>query len=309
MTDTLKIPKIFHFIKPDTSHFTLVHYLSIMSAYNLNSPDKIYVYCKGKQYNDIFWGILNDIVEYEFIEDTDNFNPDVIIMQKLIERGGVYIDINTVSLKPITIFLNNNIVCSEGSRCNILMTEPYNSIIVKWLKKISDNIKHKTDYNKLNILKDVICNDDSKNIKCESNLSTLYNFKDTDYTELLRYYTINFGNDGKKLTMRYLNTHSNAITILLGNYIKVIYDNIKELEIFIERCYSYGWHELLSRYSEMHIELSKRFGRELDIMYPYYKLLSTHELNDITGNHEIYDFIVASYTNISEDYPIDPFKL
>lgn len=350
MDNRLKIPNIFHFINIGPRHFNLMHFLSIISAYELNRPDKIYVYCTQKQYNEIFWDILDGIVTFEFIDDMPEYKgvklnsyqykADVIRMEKLIERGGVYMDLDILSLKPVTSFFNKNIVVggeshgnnagnsldSVGSVANgVLISEPNNPFLKEWLERIPHNIIGKPwAYHAVNLPKNILAEGNHK-IHLEPTDSFFpfcfrkhYIFKDDmkdHITNLTNSYTIHLWETIwhdeyiSKLSVKYFNEHDNILTWMFGKYLKFIYDHRERLDELIERAKSYQWNKLLSKYSEMYIELCKRYGDNINIKYPYYKLISTYELKDFAGNNEAYNFIKESYKNIPPEYQLDNFKL
>lgn len=350
MDNRLQIPKIFHFINIGPRHFNLMHFISIISAYELNRPDKIYVYITQEQYNDFFWNILKDIVTFEFVDNMDEYKgaplksyqykADVIRMQKLIERGGVYMDLDILSLKPVTSLLNNHIVVggeskgedegnsldSVGSVANgVLISEPNNPFLKDWLEEIPNNIIGKPwAYHAVNLPKELLKKGDY-DIHLEPTKSFFpfcfryhYIFRDNmkhKITELMDSYTIHLWETIwhkdyiSKLSVKYFNENDNIFTWLFGKYMKVLYDNLDNLDELIERAHLYNWNKLLSQYSEMYIELCKRYGDKINIKYPYYKLIATHNLNDITGNKDIYNFINTTYTDIPVEYDINKFKL
>ena len=162
----MTIPNIIHFINIGPREFNLLHFISIYSAYKLNKPDKIYVYCDHKQENNIYYEILKNIVEYEYVQAPTEINgiqlnsyqykADIIRMNKLIERGGIYMDLDVISLKPLTKFLNYSMVLGselslkDPNSTNIndfssitnavILTEPDNEFMKEWLRQIPDNI-------------------------------------------------------------------------------------------------------------------------------------------------------------------------
>lgn len=151
------IPNIIHFIfglvddfgkKP----FSIIHYLAIKSADEINKPDNIYLY-----YNFLPTGYWWDrVINEDLIElvSIDNFSDifgnklrhyahkaDVLRLMILIEYGGIYLDIDTICLKPLNPFLSNN--CSMGEEecngvkyglCNAVIIAEKNSLFLKyWL--------------------------------------------------------------------------------------------------------------------------------------------------------------------------------
>lgn len=164
------IPNIYHFINIGPREFNLMHFLSIYSAYKLNNPDKIYIYIDRLQENNIFFNILKPIVTYELITPPENYKhiqlttyqykADIIRMTKLIERGGIYQDLDILSLKSLSNLLDNKLVLgSELSDENyenstdltkfksitnaIIMCEPNNQFMIDWYDEMSNHMTDK----------------------------------------------------------------------------------------------------------------------------------------------------------------------
>lgn len=164
------IPNIFHFINIGPREFNMMHFMSVYSAYILNKPKKIYVYVDHEQKDNVYWELLKsvDVLEYEFVTVSDSYEghlltsyqykADIIRMQKLIERGGIYMDLDVLSLKPLTKFLEHKIVLgSEMSDDRsstdvnqfksitnaVLMTESNNDFMKFWYRNVGDNLVDK----------------------------------------------------------------------------------------------------------------------------------------------------------------------
>ena len=149
-----KIPNIIHFIyglKPQNEEFELYKYISIKSAYDVNKPEKIYFYYKYEPYG-YWWEKIKSLLTLEYLEPPQQiFNnvvshyahqTDIIRLEKLIERGGIYLDIDTICLKPMTDLLCNDLVMgkqinSDNTQiyglCNaVLLSVPNSFFLKKW---------------------------------------------------------------------------------------------------------------------------------------------------------------------------------
>jgi hypothetical protein len=144
------IPNIIHFVLISETEFKedflYIYYLSILSAKLVNNPDKIYFY-----YNYIpkgeYWDLIKDFLTLEQIQLPSHIGKkqlikmahkaDIIRMNKLLERGGIYFDIDTISYRPYKHLLENSCVLGtqdHGEICNaILMTEPNHSFFKQWM--------------------------------------------------------------------------------------------------------------------------------------------------------------------------------
>ncbi len=149
-----KIPNIIHFIfglKPQNEEFLFIYYLSILSSYIVNNPSKIYFYYHYEPYG-MWWDRLKEkipIITFEKVElpthignkELKHFahKADWIRMNKLYERGGIYMDIDTISVKPYKELLKYNTVLGyeiqrDNLICNAIMLTSQKSPFFKlWL--------------------------------------------------------------------------------------------------------------------------------------------------------------------------------
>ena len=141
------IPNIFHFcygLSPDFGGkpFSLVHYLAVKSAYEINKPEEIFFYYSFEPEGE-WWSSTKELVTLrKTIAPEEIFgNPlvhvahkaDIIRLQALIESGGIYMDLDTISKKPFTNLLNNKFVIGKQGKwrnmglCNAVMMSEKNS--------------------------------------------------------------------------------------------------------------------------------------------------------------------------------------
>jgi hypothetical protein len=139
------IPNQFHFIfglKEQTEPFHLAYYLCLESCRVTNQPEKIYFYYNFEPYGR-YWELIKDKVELvkvnldKFISEfnysdktirqyTYAHHSDFIRLEKLIEHGGVYADIDTLFvdripedlfMKKFVLGREDDIICqSTGER-------------------------------------------------------------------------------------------------------------------------------------------------------------------------------------------------
>lgn len=115
------IPNKFHFIfglKNDFGGkpFKLVHYLAIKSAIEVNKPEEVNIYLKYEP-SGYYWDKIKPFLNIHFIEPpTEIFgNPllhvahqcGVMRIDILNKNGGIYLDCDTICVKPFTPLLNN----------------------------------------------------------------------------------------------------------------------------------------------------------------------------------------------------------
>ena len=162
-----RIPNVFHFVfglKPQTDPFHLAFYLCIESCWQVNRPDEIRFYYHYEPYGR-YWELARRRVSPIRVPLTtwvDGFRyadagleryryahrSDVVRLERLIERGGIYADIDTIFVnpfpaalreKPFVLGRESDIVTSDSdgpqpSLCNaVIMAEPGAEFGVRWL--------------------------------------------------------------------------------------------------------------------------------------------------------------------------------
>lgn len=154
--DYQNIPNIFHFVFGLSEDFggkawSMCHYLSVKSAIELNKPDKAYFYYKHKPTGK-WWDLIEDQLDLVQIEPpTEIFgNPllhvahqtGVIRLQVLLEEGGIYMDVDTISKKPFTKLLKHKCVLGiqgtpegniEGLCDGVILAEKNSEFLQHWL--------------------------------------------------------------------------------------------------------------------------------------------------------------------------------
>jgi len=168
-----RIPKQFHFVfglKKQTEPFHLVHYLCIESCRVVNRPEKIYFYyCyepRGR-----YWELIREKIEPVRV-GLDDFisafsysdkrveqyqyahHSDFIRLEKLLEHGGVYADMDTLFVaeipeglyeQPFVLGREDDIICQttgcrRRSLCNaFIISEKEAAFGEKWLEKMRES--------------------------------------------------------------------------------------------------------------------------------------------------------------------------
>ena len=121
------IPNIIHFVfglEADFGNrpFMPFHYIAIKSAFEVNKPDKIYFVCAYEPKSEWF-DKCKPFIEIVKIESPHQIfgNPlyhyahksDVIRLERLIEYGGIYLDLDTICVKPLKKFLEYDCVMGK----------------------------------------------------------------------------------------------------------------------------------------------------------------------------------------------------
>jgi hypothetical protein len=150
MEDDCKIPNIIHFVfglREQTQEFCFVFYMAIKSALVVNRPEQILFHYHYEPYG-YWWDLIKkeivfiqiplfnkigtaELVKYVHIADLSR-----LIVLKLF--GGTYLDIDTISVKPLHSLRNNNVVMAKEYNyglCNaVIMSEQNSAFIDKWLQ-------------------------------------------------------------------------------------------------------------------------------------------------------------------------------
>jgi len=165
-----RTPNIIHFVfalKEQTEPFSFIHYLSVYSAYLVNKPLSIYLHhhhtIYGKWWDrlciDVSILIINKIEIPTHIGNKKIIHTahiaDKARMDILLEKGGVYMDIDTISCRPYAHLLENHTtLCKQymlrykhtdygvfstpyiGGICNaIMLTKPNSSFFKLWMSR------------------------------------------------------------------------------------------------------------------------------------------------------------------------------
>tara|TARA_Y100000385_G_C12996931_1_gene595336 strand:+ start:312 stop:1067 length:756 start_codon:yes stop_codon:yes gene_type:complete len=159
MNSSEKIPNILHFIldvEKNVYPFLFSYYLSIYSAYLLNKPKKIYIW-----YNHLPLGSwwdetlkLKNIELKKYDVPTNFYNKkivepehkkDFIKLNILYNYGGVYMDLESVSLKSYRdILLNNTVMIQKSDKelySGFIATKPKSDFLKLWLKEYKEKFK------------------------------------------------------------------------------------------------------------------------------------------------------------------------
>ena len=121
------IPNILHFVfgmAPDFGGkpFSLVHYLSVKSAVELNRPVAAYFHYQFEPHGE-WWQKANSLITLNKVTAPESFmgrplyhvahKADVVRLQALKETGGIYLDLDTINVRPLTSLLNHSFVIGQ----------------------------------------------------------------------------------------------------------------------------------------------------------------------------------------------------
>ena len=114
------IPNIIHFcfgMKPTPDRFTYIHYIAVMSAIHHNKPSTVYMHCVHEPFGD-WWVLVKSLVTVNYVEPVNSIfgkdvlnyahKSDVVRLKELYRTGGIYLDLDTITLKPFSDLLSDN---------------------------------------------------------------------------------------------------------------------------------------------------------------------------------------------------------
>lgn len=150
------IPDIFHFCyglsedfggKP----FSLVHYLAVKSAKEINNPEEIFFYFSFEPEGE-WWERTKEIVTTKKVDPPDEIfgnklyhvahKADILRLNVLKENGGIYMDLDTICCRPFSGLLDNKFVIGRQGKwrkmglCNaVMMSEKNSEFISIWMEE------------------------------------------------------------------------------------------------------------------------------------------------------------------------------
>lgn len=157
--DTNPIPKIIHLLFFGETNFENYHYECIKSMVN-NMPNyEIILYNKVEPSNNKYWDEIKKYIKVEKIEvpeDYDNYHlgyfqykADVVRLNVLYERGGIYLDIDLLIIKNFENIINSGYdvyLSEEGEKGGGLINafiaaKPKNEFIKLWLESFKCGLR------------------------------------------------------------------------------------------------------------------------------------------------------------------------
>lgn len=162
MSNSDSIPNVIHFtfgLDKQTEDFLFVYYLAVYSAYVVNKPEKIYFYYHFGPVGE-WWERLKEIPGLELVKVPlpeyigrheivkTAHRADKLRMDVLLEYGGVYMDIDTISVRPYKDLLQHETVLGlqetyDGAGwtgiCNaVMLTRPQSQFFIEWMDLYED---------------------------------------------------------------------------------------------------------------------------------------------------------------------------
>lgn len=155
-----RIPNLVHFVygmKEQTEPFCFVAYVAILSAFLVNEPEMIFLHYHHLSYGPWFDAVQRDVPILRLVHVVElpawfgakpilktAHRADAVRMEVLRRQGGVYIDMDTISVRPYHHLRGEEMVMgveSERSNqlCNaIMMSAPSGRFLRKWEERYEE---------------------------------------------------------------------------------------------------------------------------------------------------------------------------
>jgi len=324
-----------------------------MSAHAVHKPDNIYIYNEKEPENNYLWESIRKYVtivhmtaptEFQGIKLTSfQYKADITRMEKLIELGGIYMDIDIISLKPFGNLLTNYdcVVGAEscddsdttdinkfGSITNaVLLSKANHPYIKKWYNEIATNIEGKVwAYHAVCLPLKLLKEENYESVHvvpkksfmpfCFRDSYVFNNYDKNRVTELDESHTIHLW---ETIWMRdilsyidvgYFNTNDNIFVDICRSYLTRLNENISVLENIIKSCYDNHKLDILKYWANMYCDICESFDTKPNFSTCQYYLYTTLISSDKISNNRIHAFIVQNFDD-SERKVIDlkSFKL
>lgn len=143
------IPNIFHFVFGMAADFggrpfSLSHYLAIRSAVDVNQPTAVYFHYEFEPSGE-WWEKAKPLLTLHKIKAPDSFmgqplyhvahKADVVRLQALKEHGGIYLDLDTICVKPLHKLFGHSFIIGQE------LKPAY--VCKNWRQKIKHAIRQK----------------------------------------------------------------------------------------------------------------------------------------------------------------------
>ncbi|MEM7021061.1 MAG: beta-1,6-N-acetylglucosaminyltransferase [Pseudomonadota bacterium] len=152
------IPNLLHFIYLGGLPFSFVHWMAIQSAVVLNRPERVYLHCSGEP-SGPYWQRIRPVVTLVPTKPVTRVfgrrlnkithQADVLRLRILLEYGGIYLDLDTISVQPLSHLLEHP--CVLGAELDpdgqdgrltlgnaVILAEKESAFIREWYRHYAD---------------------------------------------------------------------------------------------------------------------------------------------------------------------------
>ena len=113
------VPNIIHFIYVGGRPFSFIHFLAVYTAYKVNKPEQIYFH-HTEEPSGKWWDMARPLLKLNRVAPVNEIfgNPviypahkaDIIRLEMLRQFGGIYLDLDIISINPFKPLLKYNFV-------------------------------------------------------------------------------------------------------------------------------------------------------------------------------------------------------
>jgi hypothetical protein len=331
----MPIPKDIHQIYFGFTDFYFIHFLSVASAGEVIKPDNYFMYNEKEPENDFLWEcakkyftVVHEPAPASFRGvplDSYQYKADITRMEKLIQKGGMYMDIDVLTLKPFDhLFEKDCVVGAEnGSQTSlelkdmssitnaVIMCEQGSKYITDWYEKISDNIFGKPwAYHAVCLPKVLLEQGEYNDVHIEPRNSfmpfcfrTPYVFNSWEKNQLSKLdnsYTIHLWEtiwwDGylSKIDVEYFTNNDTIFVDLFDKYLDILRDNIELCKQLIDNNYKNKQFKTLLKNGKIYFDLCKKYNldTEFDPINQYISALN--KSNQSNTAKKVYEYILQT---------------
>jgi hypothetical protein len=145
------IPNVIHFIDVGGREFSFTHYLVVMSAYKVNTPENICYHCgiepQGKWWETVkkYVTVKNRKIPLEIFGNSLTYRAhqsDVMRLEILLEYGGIYLDLDAISVNSLSPLLNHQMVMGRepesGLGSGVILAQKNSEFLGIWYERYRD---------------------------------------------------------------------------------------------------------------------------------------------------------------------------
>lgn len=145
------IPSIFHFIYVGGRPFSFIHFLAIYTAWKVNRPECIYFH-HTEEPSGPWWQKARPLLTLNRVEPVHEIHgrpikypahmADVIRLEMLDQYGGIYLDLDVISLNPFRPLQDHDFVMGMEpgtGLCNaVILAKPGAEFLARWKEHYRD---------------------------------------------------------------------------------------------------------------------------------------------------------------------------
>jgi hypothetical protein len=152
------IPNIIHFIwltGPKSRPFSYINAVAVKAAAKIQKPSKILMHCNAAPVGNANWDSVSHLFELRHVEppteikgvplDYVQYQADVLRLRILFNLGGIYLDTDSLLLRPLTPLMERDFTLARESDTSIAMAPifamPGEEFIHLWLERMPQAIQ------------------------------------------------------------------------------------------------------------------------------------------------------------------------